>query len=41
MIKIYKYIEDADIYAIYNRRTRHFFVSTNPDAERGRIYITD
>lgn len=41
MVKIYIYISDPNIRGIYKRRTRQFYVSTNPYAVNGVVYITD
>lgn len=41
MVKIYVYISDPNIRGIYKRRTGRFYVSTNPSAVNGVIYITD
>lgn len=41
MIRIYIYISDPNIRGIYKKRTGRLYVSTNPDAINGIIYIKD
>lgn len=40
MIKLYKYIENSNIYAVFDRSTNVYIISTNPDARAGVIVIT-
>lgn len=39
MIKVYEYIEDPAIYAIFDKAKRLYIISTNPDAQMGIIVI--
>lgn len=39
MIKLYEYLIDPNVYAIYNKAMNLFIISTNPNAEHGIIVI--
>ncbi len=39
MLKIYEYIENQNIYAIFDRNKNLYIISTNPNAEQGVIVI--
>lgn len=39
MLKIYEYIENQNIYAIFDRKKNLYIISTNPNAEQGVIVI--
>lgn len=39
MVKLYKYIENPNIYAVYDKATNTLIISTHPKAVNGVIYI--
>ena len=39
MITIYTYISDSNIYGIYDKSTHTLYLSENPEAVAGTIYI--
>lgn len=39
MVKIYEYIDNSNIYAIFDRTINILIISTNPDAVSGVILL--
>lgn len=39
MVKIYSYLDDPEVYAIYDRTKRTLIVSINPEAAKGFIVL--
>lgn len=39
MTKLYKYIENSNIYAIFDKSRNVYIISTNPNARAGVILI--
>lgn len=39
MLRIYEYIKNPNIYAIFDRKKNLYIISTNPNAAKGVIVI--